>query len=91
MISFFEIQGPNCRETLHRPLSKATLVCKKKEENTPKEPEKAQHTNQVSLISIMETVLNWVLLARCLTLPDEYKFMTRLYSSGSVRHRTGIL
>ena len=35
MIRFLEIQSPNCRETLHRPLPKATLVCKnKKEEKT---------------------------------------------------------
>ena len=30
MIRFLEVQGPNCLETLHRPLPKATLVCKKK-------------------------------------------------------------
>jgi len=30
MIRFLEIQGPNCLETLHRPLPKATLVLKKK-------------------------------------------------------------
>jgi len=30
MVRFFEIQGPNCRETLHHPQPKATLVCKKK-------------------------------------------------------------
>jgi len=32
MIRFLEIQSPNCRETLRRPLPKATLVCKKKKE-----------------------------------------------------------
>jgi len=31
MVRFFEIQGPNCRQTLYRPLPKTTLVCKKKE------------------------------------------------------------
>jgi hypothetical protein len=30
MITFLEIQGPNCREILHRPLPKATHVCLKK-------------------------------------------------------------
>jgi len=25
MVRFLEIQGPNCRETLYRPLPKATL------------------------------------------------------------------
>jgi len=45
MVRFLEIQGPNCRETLHRPLHKATLFCKTKmnikseEEGTPA-PEK---------------------------------------------------
>jgi len=36
MIRFLDIQGPNCRETLHlllhRPLPKATHVCPKKKE-----------------------------------------------------------
>jgi len=27
MVRSLEIQGPDCRETLHRPLPKATLVC----------------------------------------------------------------
>jgi len=35
MIRFLEIQGPNCRETLHPPLPKATLVCKKEEGKKP--------------------------------------------------------
>jgi len=30
MIRFLEIQGPNCCETLHNPLPKATLVCTKR-------------------------------------------------------------
>jgi len=30
MVRFLEIQGPNCRETLHSPLPTATLVCLKK-------------------------------------------------------------
>jgi len=30
MVRFLEIQGPNCREVLHRPLPKATHVCWKK-------------------------------------------------------------
>ena len=35
MLRFFEIQGSNCCETLHRPLLKATLVCKKKKKKKP--------------------------------------------------------
>jgi len=38
MLRFLEIQGPNYRETLHRPLPKATLVCKEiktEEEGAP--------------------------------------------------------
>jgi len=34
MIRFLEIQSPNCRETLHRPLPKATLDCKKTNKKT---------------------------------------------------------
>jgi len=64
MIRFLEIQGPNCREILHRPLPKATHVClKKEEENNPKEKAHLHQRNQVFPISIMETLLNWVLLA----------------------------
>jgi len=44
MIRFLEIQSPNCRETLHRPLPKATLVCKKKEEE--KNPKEKAHLHQ---------------------------------------------
>jgi len=35
MVGFFEIQSPNCREILHRPLPKATHVCLKKKEEKP--------------------------------------------------------
>jgi len=64
MIRFLEIQGPNCRETLHRPLPKATLVCKeKKKRKTPKEKAHLHQRNQVFPISIMESLLNLVLLA----------------------------
>ena len=54
MVRFLEIQGPNCRETLHSPLPKATLVCKK-EKKTPKEKAHLHQRSQVFLISIMET------------------------------------
>jgi len=64
MIRFLEIQGPNCREILHCPLPKATHVClKKQEEKNPKEKAHLHQRNQVFPISIMETLLNWVLLA----------------------------
>jgi len=63
MIRFLEIQGPNCRETLHRPLLKATHVClNKKQEKNPKEKAHLHQKNQIFPISIMETLLNWVLL-----------------------------
>jgi len=35
MTRFLEIQGPNCRETLHRPLPKATPVSKKNKKENP--------------------------------------------------------
>jgi len=64
MLRFLEIQGPNCRETLHHPLPKATLVCKKKERRkNMKEKAHLHQRNQVFPISIMETLLNLVLLA----------------------------
>jgi len=64
LIKKIEIQGHNCRETFHRPLPKATLVCKKKKRRkTPKEKAHLHHRNQVFPISIMETLLNLVLLA----------------------------
>jgi len=62
MIRFLEIQGPNCREILHRPLSKATLVCKKIKKN-PKEKAHLHQRIQVFPISVMETLLDWVPLA----------------------------
>ena len=47
MIRFLEIQGPNCRETLHPPLPKATLVCKNKKSR--KNPKEKAHLHQNSL------------------------------------------
>jgi len=59
MIRFFEIQGPNCRETLHHPLPNATLVCKKEKKKEKPEAEGAPAPeHQVFPISIMETLLN---------------------------------
>jgi len=59
MVTNLEIQGLNCREILHRHQSKATLVCHKM-----KMTNKAHlhQSNKVFPISIMETVLNSVLL-----------------------------
>jgi len=64
MVRFLEIQGPNCNETLHCPLPKATLVGKKyQKRKTPKEKVHLHQTKKVFQISNMETLLNWVLLA----------------------------
>ena len=65
MIRFLEIQSPNCRETLHRPQPKAILVSKKTVAENPEAKKKAHlhKRNQVFPISIMEILLNWVLLA----------------------------
>ena len=52
MLKFLEIQSPNCRETLHRPVPKATLVCKKKKPEGEGAP---APEHQVFPISIMET------------------------------------
>jgi len=62
MLRFLEMQGPNCRETLHHPLPKATLVCKKKKEEKSEKAHLHQR-NQVFPISIMETLLHWVPLS----------------------------
>jgi len=43
MIRFLEIQSPNCRETLHRSLPKATLVCKKKKKKQKPEDDSPEH------------------------------------------------
>jgi len=61
MIRFLEIQCPNCRETLHCPLPKATHVFKNKNK-TLEEKAHLHQRNQVFPIPIMETLLNWVLL-----------------------------
>jgi len=68
MMRFLEIQGPNCRETHHRPLPKVTLVCKKKKEEQTrrtrltctKAPSLSyfHYGNITELIAIMETLLN---------------------------------
>jgi len=59
MIRFLEIQGPNCRETFHHPLPKATHVCKKRKKKKKLEGEGAPAPEyKVFPISIMETLLN---------------------------------
>jgi len=63
MIRFLEIQGPNCRETLHHPLPKVTLDCKKKKQEKPEGEGAPAPENQVFPVSIIETLLNLVLLA----------------------------
>jgi len=49
MIRFLEIQGPNCRETLHRQLPKATRVCSKKKGRKKPEGEGAPAPEKPSL------------------------------------------
>ena len=63
MIRFLDIQGPNCREILHRPLQSNTSLFRNKEGKNPKEKAHLHQRNQVVPISIMETLLNWMLLA----------------------------
>jgi len=65
MARFLDIQGPNCRETLHHPQPKAILVSKKTVEENPEAKKKAHlhKRNQVFPISIMEILLNWMPLA----------------------------
>ena len=63
MIRFLDIQGPNRREILHRQLPKATYVCFKNKTKKPKEKAHLHQRNQFFPISIMETLLSWVLLA----------------------------
>ena len=58
MMRFLEIQGPNCRETLHRPLPKATLVCKKTKKKKPEGEGAPAPEHQVFPIIIMETLLD---------------------------------
>jgi hypothetical protein len=49
MVRFFEIQGPSCREILHRPLPKATHVCLKKKRKKKLEGEGAPAPEKPSL------------------------------------------
>jgi len=76
MIRFLEIQSPNCRETLHRPLPKATLVCKKKKNQRrrrtcPKAPS-LSHSHYGNITELIAA--------------DQ--FVTSLDSSGSVSLQT---
>jgi len=74
MIRFLEIQGPNCRETLHRPLPKATLDCineKKTEGEGALAPEKPS--------------LSHFHYGNTTGLSTSGQFVTSLDSSGSVR------
>jgi len=75
IIRFLEIQGPNCRETLHRPLPKATLVCKKKEKKTEGEGARAPEKQSLSYSHYGNTT----------ALGAAGQFVTSLDSSGSVR------
>jgi len=77
MVRFLEIQGPNCRKSLHCPLPNATLVCKKRKKKTPEEegapaPEKLR--------------LSHFHYGNTTELGAAGKFVTSLNSSGSVCH-----
>ena len=75
MIRFLEIQGPNCRETLHRPLPKATLVCKRGK----KRRRRRTCTRALSLSHFHYGNITELIAAG--------QFVTSLDSSGSVRLR----
>ena len=74
MIRFFEIQGLNCREILHRPLPKATHVCSKKVKS---EGEGAPAPEKPSLSRFH--------YGNITELGAAGQFVTSLDSSGSVR------
>jgi len=65
MVRFLEIQGLNFREIPHHPLPKKSNTCllPKKRRKNAKEKAHLHQRNQVFPIFIMETILNWVLLA----------------------------
>jgi len=73
MIRFLEIQGANCRGTLHHPLPKTTLVCKKRK----KEKEGAPAPEKQSL--------SYFHYGNTIGLGTAGQFVTSLDSSGSVR------
>jgi len=75
MIRFLEIQGPNCRQTLYRPLPKATLVCLKKQKKTEGEGAPAPEKPSLSHSDYGNTT----------GLGAAGQFVTSLDSSGSVR------
>jgi hypothetical protein len=76
MITFLEIRGPNCRETLHRPLPKATLDCKKNKKKKP-EGEGAPAPEKPSLSHFHH--------GNTTELGATGQFVTSLDSSGSLR------
>jgi len=75
MIRFLEIQGPNCRKTLHRPLPKATLLCKKQKKKKPEEGRRTC-TRAPSLSYFHHENITELIAAG--------RFVTSLDSSGSV-------
>ena len=76
MVRFPEIQDPNCRETPHQPLPKATLVCKEKKKEKP-EGEDAPAPEKPSLSHFH--------YGNTTKLGAAGQFVTSLDSSGSVR------
>ena len=97
MIRFLEIQGPNCRETLHHPLPKVTLVCKKKSRKNPKEKAHLHQSTKsfpFPLWKQYSTDCSWPvcdefrLIWECET---SDKDTTNLDSSGSVVPNSGFL
>jgi len=77
MIRFLGIQGPNCCETLHRPLLKATLVCKNKKRRKKPEGEGARAPEKPSLSHSH--------YGNTTGLGAAGQFVTSLDTSGSVR------
>jgi len=83
MIRFLEIQGLNCHETLHRPLPKATLVCKNKKRR--KNPKEKAHLHQKPSLSHFHNGMGAQAAGQ---------FVMSLDSSGSVRptcYKPGVL
>jgi len=74
MIRFLDIQSPNCRETLHLPLPKATLVCK-------------NQTAQTRRTCTIAPSLSYFHFGNSTELIAACQFVTSLDSSGSVSFR----
>jgi len=81
MIRFLEMQGPNCRETLHHPLPKATLVCKKK--RSRKTPKEKAHLHQ-STKSFLFPLWKHYWTDCCWPVCDEFRLMWECEASDNM-------